>query len=85
MQISYSPRFKKRFKKLPKEIQLLTIKKEELFLSNLFHSSLNTHKLTGELEGLWAFSINHRYRVIFEFIDKDNIWFHTVGGHEVYK
>jgi len=85
MQISYSPRFRKKFKKLPIEIQLLANSKQELFVVDPFHSSLNTHKLTGELEGLWAFSINHRYRIIFEFVDNSEVRFYTVGGHEIYK
>ncbi|QQS23413.1 type II toxin-antitoxin system RelE/ParE family toxin [bacterium] len=49
------------------------------------HPSLDTHKLSGELDGFWSFSINYRYRIIFEFIPDGSVRFHAVGGHEVYK
>ena len=30
----------------------------EMFAKDPFHSRLRTHKLTGRLEGLWAFSVS---------------------------
>lgn len=85
MKVRYSPRFKKRFKKLPQSIRESAIDKIELFINEPFHSSLDTHKLIGELDGFWAFSINYRYRIIFEFMNNGSVSFHTVGGHEIYK
>jgi hypothetical protein len=40
----------------------------ELFSKNPFNPSLRTHKLTGKLEGLWAFSVAFDCRVIFKFL-----------------
>jgi proteic killer suppression protein len=56
-----------------------------LFLESPFSSQLRTHKLSGKLEGLWAFSVNRDCRVVFEFIGEDSVLLVDVGGHdEVY-
>ncbi len=84
MQIQYSPRFQKQYKDLSKTIKLVTEKRELLFRSNPFALQLRTHKLKGRLNGLWAFSIDYKYRVIFEFIENDIVRFHSVGDHKIY-
>ena len=44
-----------------------------------------THKLTGRLEGLWAFSVSYDYRVIFKFLKEDEILLIDIVTHdEVY-
>ena len=85
MQIFYSPTFRKRYKKLPIEIRIQAQKKEELFRKHPFAFSLDTHKLHGRMNGLHAFSISDNYRIVFEFISKNIVRFHTIGTHEVYK
>lgn len=85
MEIHYSSGFKKKFKKLPKEIQLLSEEKFALFMNNPFHPSLNTHKLSGDLKGLWVFSVKYQIRIVFEFMDSHTVLFSAIGGHEVYK
>ena len=57
----------------------------ELFVKDPFHPRLRTHKLTGRLEGLWAFSVSFDCRVIFKFLSKTEILLIDIGGHdEVY-
>ena len=57
----------------------------EMFAKDPFHSRLRTHKLTGRLEGLWAFSVSFDCRVIFKFLSKTEILLIDIGGHdEVY-
>ena len=57
----------------------------ELFSKNPFNPRLRTHKLTGKLEGLWAFSVDYDYRIIFKFINEDEILLIDIGAHdEVY-
>ncbi|MBI4684764.1 MAG: type II toxin-antitoxin system mRNA interferase toxin, RelE/StbE family [Nitrospirae bacterium] len=57
----------------------------ELFSNEPFNSRLRTHKLTGRLEGLWAFSVNYDCRVVFRFLDKSEVLLIDIGGHdEVY-
>ena len=57
----------------------------EMFAKEPFHPHLRTHKLTGRLEGLWAFSVSFDCRVIFKFLSKTEILLIDIGGHdEVY-
>lgn len=83
--IEYSSNFVKQFKKLTPQIQKQAIKAEKLFKKDPFSPKLKTHKLSGRLEGLWAFSINYSDRIIFEFMGKGKILFHKIGSHDIYK
>jgi len=57
----------------------------EMFAKDPFHPRLRTHKLTGRLEGLRAFSVSFDCRVIFKFLSKTEILLIDIGGHdEVY-
>jgi len=84
-QIEYSKNFVKQFKKLTPQTQRQAIKAEKLLKKDPFSRQLKTHKLTGRLEGLWAFSINYKDRVIFEFMDEGKILLHKIGSHDIYK
>ena len=52
------------------------------------HPGLRTHKLKGDLEGLWACSAGYDLRIVFSFIQHEGeeaILLQTVGTHdEVY-
>ena len=85
MEIIYSPKFKREYKKLPKNVKLAAEKREQIFRGNPSHPSLDTHKLHGRLRGFWSFSIGFRHRIVFEFGDKDTIYFHSVGDHDIYQ
>jgi addiction module RelE/StbE family toxin len=85
MQIEYSPKFKKKFKKLPREVKEKTIILEKLFRKNPFDPKLKTHKLHGTLKEYWAFSISFGYRIGFTFIEGRTARFHDIGTHSVYK
>jgi addiction module RelE/StbE family toxin len=55
-----------------------------------FHPLLHTHKLTGQLSGTWACSVDYDVRILFEFVQNpesgaEEILLLTVGTHdEVY-
>ena len=85
MIIRYSSHFVKQFKKLIKEKQKLAEKQEKIFRKNPFDPRLKTHKLSGELQNYWAFSINYSDRIIFRFISEDEVLFHKIGSHDIYK
>lgn len=85
MQIFYSSKFEREYKRLPRRIQELVEEKERIFRANPFDDKLDTHKLHGRLKGLWAFWIDHKYRIIFELVRKEIIWFHSVGDHSIYQ
>jgi len=54
------------------------------------HPSLRTHKLKGELAGVWACSVDYDVRILFEFVQapdtqERDILLLTLGTHdEVY-
>lgn len=85
MKILHSPRFIKKYQKLPKEIKLLAEKREEIFRQDPFHPSLKTHKLKGKLKDQYSFSITYNWRIVFHFESENLVGFDTVGTHEVYK
>ena len=84
MQIFYSPEFKRRYKRLPSEIQQKAEEKEIIFRKDPFDPRLKSHKLHGRLSDFWAFSIDERYRIIFRFFGNDKVKFYAIGGHEIY-
>ncbi len=80
--------FKRAYKKVatanpelkPKIAQAL-----ETFAGNPFHPSLRTHKLSGKLKGLWAFVVAYDCRVVFQFLDEQDVLLIDIGKHdEVY-
>lgn len=85
MVIRYSTKFKREYRRLLSAVKNTAEEKEQIFRENPFDSSLKTHKLKGKLKGFWSFSIDDKYRIIFEFITKQEIWFHSVGTHAIYK
>lgn len=85
MKIYYSSKFAKEYKRLPKRVKLLAEKREIIFRKNPFDPRLKTHKLSGKLKDYYSFSIDYQYRIIFEITEKDIVWFHSVGTHEIYR
>lgn len=84
MTIYYHPRFGKAYKKLSENLKRKAEEKEALFRKNPFHSALRTHKLHGKLKGLWSFSVNAEYRILFFFDGSDAI-FLDIGDHNLYR
>lgn len=85
MIIFYSPKFGREYKKLPEEVKSAAETKEAMFRENPFDSRLKTHKLTGALDGFWSFSVNHSYRIIFDFSDESTVRFYRIGTHDIYE
>ena len=88
IKITYSPSFKRAYKKTLKNNsarQHLFHSKILLFLQDAFHSQLRTHKLKGTLKDFYSFSIEYDLRVIFYFISETEVVFEDIGSHdEVY-
>ncbi len=84
MKILYHPRFKRAYKKLSAELKSKAEIKEKLFRDNPFHPILDTHKLHGKLKNYWSFSVDKKYRVLFEF-DNADVIFLDVDNHDLYR
>lgn len=85
MKIYYSSKFDREYRRLPPDVKKRAEEKERIFRDNCFDMRVRTHKLHGYLKGYWAFWIDEKYRIIFEFREKDTVWFHSVGDHSIYK
>ncbi len=85
MIIYYSTKFEREYRKLSLVTKKSAENKEQIFRKDPFDPRLKTHKLKGKLKDFLAFSIDDKYRIIFEFVSKQEIWFHSVGTHDIYK
>jgi len=85
MEIFYSSKFKRSFRKLPKELAMVIDERINIFSDKPFDNRLKTHRLGGRLKGLWSFSITHKHRIIFEFINGSNVRFIDIGDHRIYR
>ena len=84
-QVHFAPRFFKSLAKLPPLIQTLAKEKDALFRAKPFDPRLRTHKLKGELSGVWSYSVNYSYRVLFRFLADDEVLYYDIGTHAVYR
>lgn len=85
VQLYYTSQFKRDYKKLPEAIQALVKEKGALFQESPFHPLLKTHKLAGGSKRLWAFSIDPRIRVLFEFLGNGEVQLLRVGDRSLYR
>ena len=86
MEIIYSSKFAREYKKLPEQVKKLAEELEPIFRKDPFDPKLKTHKLKGRLQGFLSFSIGYKYRIIFELSpDKKTVHFHSVGDHDIYE
>ncbi len=84
MEVFYSSRFRRLYKKIQPEIRRLFKEKEKLFVDSPFNPKLKTHKLSGKLDPFWAFSVTNSCRVMFHFADDKTVWFIEIGDHDIY-
>lgn len=86
MEIIYTSKFFREYKKLPEHIKDTAEQQEKIFRQNPFNQRLKTHKLRGKLSEFLSFSIGYKHRIIFEFSkDKKIAYFHSVGDHDIYQ
>lgn len=86
MKIIYSSKFQHVLKKQPLTLVEKVIEQAVLFEKNHFDPRLHTHKLHGKLKNLWSFSIDEKYRILFQFEkSKNEVIFLDVGDHDLYK
>ena len=82
MQIEYSKRFLKEFKKCPPKIQTAFKQRLKLFINNKGAPLLNNHKLTGKLRDYRSINITADWRAIFQEYKKETtVYFILIGTH----
>lgn len=72
-------------KKLPNNLQTEISEKIKVFKDRKNHENLKIHKLHGQLKNFWSFSVNYKYRIIFEYVSKNKVALLMVGDHDVYE
>ena len=86
----WSAKFLRKFKRLIKKNAQLSIQIEkvlELLMEDPFDSSLRTHKLKGDLNGVWSCSVDYDNRILFELVintdsGEEEIFLLTLGSHD---
>ena len=76
MQVVWSSGFKRSFKKITKknpQLKNQIVNVLRLLADDPFTPSLKSHKLTGNLAGLWSCSVAYDCRIIFNFSEDDNL------------
>jgi addiction module RelE/StbE family toxin len=82
MQIEYSKKFIKEFKKCPSHIKVNFKTRLKVFMDNQHHSILNNHSLVGELKNYRSINITGDWRAIFTEINSGQIiYFVAIGTH----
>jgi mRNA-degrading endonuclease YafQ of YafQ-DinJ toxin-antitoxin module len=84
-EIVLSSGFRKAFKRKVRGNKTLETRFRDrvaIFQSNPFDPRLKTHQLSGQLQGLWSFSIDYDVRVVFSFIEPSRALFVEIGTHE---
>ena len=73
--------FDKKFKKLPKKIQLQAKKRISIFFDNPFDPILNNHLLHGDKKLLRSISITGDLRLLYEEVSNDVVRFLDIDTH----
>jgi mRNA-degrading endonuclease YafQ of YafQ-DinJ toxin-antitoxin module len=80
--------FRKAFKRKVRGNKNLEVRFRDrvaIFQESPFDPRLKTHRLSGQLQGLWSFSIDYDVRVVFSFVEPSRVVFVDIGTHdEVY-
>lgn len=81
MQIDYTHRFIKLFRKTSKEIQKQTRNRVDLFRVDKFNPLLNNHALQGNNAGYRSININGDWRAVFRELGGETVSFEDLGTH----
>ncbi|MDO8408251.1 MAG: type II toxin-antitoxin system mRNA interferase toxin, RelE/StbE family [bacterium] len=83
--VGFTPEFFRHLKKLSLQLQALSFERIDLFRDKSNHRRLKVHKLHGKYQGFFGFSVDRKYRIMFEWISKNEARLHTVGDHSIYE
>lgn len=82
MQIISTKKFDKQYRKLEKETQQKFNKRVTILFSNLYHPSLNTHKLHGKFKDCMSINVTGDIRAVFQLKDDGStLLFVEIGSH----
>ncbi len=82
MEIVYSTKYLRLFRKLQAAVKSKVSEREEIFRVDPFDPRLDTHKLHGKEMPHWAFSIDRKNRIKFLLLEGGCVEFVYVGPHD---
>ena len=82
MQLLRTERFKKDFKRVPRDVQERTGKALELFVTNPRHPSLHVKKMEGA-PAIWELRVSDNYRITFQRVVEGSVLLRRIGTHNV--
>jgi len=87
MELLYKPGFVRALNSLEQDLQEEALQKIEAFKNPKNHKALRVHKLKGKLPAYHSFSVNYKYRIVFEWIGKGKkaAGLIAIGDHDIYK
>ena len=84
MRLTASSRFMRRARKLREPQSTMLRAALRRFAADAHDALLRTHKLKGELDGFWAFSVDDDLRVLFRWVGDEAFLVHLGTHDEVY-
>ncbi|HEY4501914.1 MAG TPA: type II toxin-antitoxin system RelE/ParE family toxin [Candidatus Paceibacterota bacterium] len=86
MELLYKPSFIQALNALEHGLQEEALEKIDAFKKPANHKALRVHKLKGKLGVYYSFSVNYKYRIIFEWVGKGKkiAGLLTIGDHDIY-
>lgn len=90
MNLVWSPAFSRSVKKMLRQSPQMAnpiAKTLGRLSADAYDPSLKTHKLKGDLEGIWSCSIDRSNRILFRFVlesetDDEEIFLIAIGNHD---
>lgn len=90
MNLVWSPAFSRSVKKMLRQSPQMTkaiAKTLGQLSADAYHPTLKTHKLKGDLEGIWSCSIDYSNRILFKFVlnsetNDEEIFLIVLGNHD---
>ena len=73
------------FKKLETELQLETLEKISFLENEQNVELLHIHKLKGRLKNRHSFSVNYKTRIVFNYLNKNEVVLLAIGNHDIYQ
>ncbi len=85
IEILYTSEFIHMYGKLEEALQEEVREKISLLKERKNHPTLHVHKLKGKLRRYHSFSVNYKFRIIFEYSNKNIATLLIIGNHDIYK
>lgn len=86
MIVVFYPRFQRSYNRLDRQIQKLPDERIAMFERDQFDPRLRTHELYGKSKGVWSFSVDAPYRILFVYFNRarDRVALIDIGTHRLY-